>query len=91
MAIILSNINRCGGVVNEQIKKGLFLSLPVIFFNRQRYKLECGCLGHFVRQANALLKDEENARDNHILACNFWQIFADLKKKSVADSAINLF
>jgi len=43
-----------------------------------------------VRQANALLKDEENARDNHILACNFWQIFADLKKKSVADSAINL-
>jgi len=26
---------------------------------------------HSVRLANALLKDEERARDNHVLACNF--------------------
>jgi len=26
---------------------------------------------HFVRLVNALLKDEVNARDNDVLACNF--------------------
>jgi len=26
---------------------------------------------HFARVANALLKDEERARDNHVLAYNF--------------------
>jgi len=26
---------------------------------------------HFVRLASTLLKDEESARDNHVLACNF--------------------
>jgi len=26
---------------------------------------------HFVRLACTLLKDEESARDNHVLACNF--------------------
>jgi len=26
---------------------------------------------HFARVANALLKDEESARDNHVLAYNF--------------------
>jgi len=36
----------------------------------QRYKQEGGCLTHFVRLANTLLKDEESARDNHVLACN---------------------
>jgi len=25
----------------------------------------------FVRLANALLKDDESARNNHVLACNF--------------------
>jgi len=30
-----------------------------------------GCLMHFARLANKLLKDEESARDNHIFACNF--------------------
>jgi len=34
----------------------------------QSYKQEGGCLGHFVRLANTLLKDEESARDNHALA-----------------------
>jgi len=26
---------------------------------------------HFARLANTLLKDEESARDNHVIACNF--------------------
>ena len=32
---------------------------------------ECGCLVHFARLDNTLLKDEESAPDNHVLACNF--------------------
>jgi len=34
----------------------------------QSYKQERGCLMHFARLANTLLKDEESARDNHVLA-----------------------
>ena len=30
-----------------------------------------GCLMHFVRLANTLLKDEESARENHVLAYIF--------------------
>ena len=37
----------------------------------QSYKQERGCLMHFARLANTLLKDEESARDDHVLACNF--------------------
>ena len=37
----------------------------------QSYKQEHGCLMHFACLANTLLKDEESARDNHVLACNF--------------------
>jgi len=37
----------------------------------QTYKQERDCLVHFARMANILLKDEESARDNHALACNF--------------------
>jgi len=37
----------------------------------QSYKQERGCLMHFARLANTLLNDEESARDNHVLACNF--------------------
>ena len=29
------------------------------------------CLVHFACLANTLLKDEESARDNHVLTCNF--------------------
>jgi len=32
---------------------------------------ERGCLMHFARLANTLLKDEESACDNHVLSCNF--------------------
>jgi len=35
---------------------------------------------HFACPATTLLKDEESTRDNHVLACNICQIFADLKK-----------
>jgi len=56
---------RCGGVVNNQIKKGLLLSVSEIFFKSvniwQSYKQERGCLMHFAHLANTLLKDEENA------------------------------
>jgi len=37
----------------------------------QSYKQERGCLMHFARLANTLLKDEESARDNHVFACKF--------------------
>jgi len=37
----------------------------------QSYKQERGCLVHFVRLANTLLKDEESARENHVLAYIF--------------------
>ena len=33
----------------------------------QSYEQERGCLMHL---ENTLLKDEESARDNHVLACN---------------------
>jgi len=36
----------------------------------QSHKQERGCLMHFARLANTLLKDEESAQDNHVLACN---------------------
>jgi len=35
------------------------------------YKKERDCLMHFAHLANTLLKDEESARDNHVLARNF--------------------
>jgi len=66
---------RCGGVVNNQIKKDLLLSVWVIFFNRwifwQSYKQEHDCLMHFSHLANTLLKHEESARGNHVFACSF--------------------
>ena len=37
----------------------------------QSYKQERGCLMHFARLANTLLKDEESARDNHVFVYNF--------------------
>ena len=72
---------RCGGVVNNRIKKGLLLSLWVNFFKWvniwQSYKQERGCLAHFARLANTLLNDGESARDNLVLACNFCQMSTD--------------
>ena len=67
---------RCGGVVNNQIKNGLLRSVWVKKFLKsvnmwQSYKQELGCLMHFARLTNTVLKDEESARDNDVLACNF--------------------
>jgi len=45
----------------------------------QSYKQERGCLMHFARLANALLKDEESARDNHVFASNFAKYSPNLK------------
>jgi len=45
---------------------------------------------HFARLVNTLLKDEESAEDNHVLACNFAKYSLILKKISLADSAKNL-
>jgi len=57
---------KCAGVVNNQIKKGLLLSLPVKKLKSvsiwQSYKQEGGCLVHFVCLATTLLKDEESAQ-----------------------------
>jgi len=67
---------RCDGSFYNQIKKGLLMSLRVKEVLKsvniwQSNKQECGCLMHFARLTNTLLKDEESARDNHVLACNF--------------------
>ena len=57
---------RCDGVVNNQIKKGLLLSLWVKKTKSvniwQSYKHERDCLVHFARLANTSLKDEESAQ-----------------------------
>jgi len=37
----------------------------------ESYEKERGCLMYIARLANTLLKDEESARGNHVLACNF--------------------
>ena len=83
---------RSGGVVNNQIKKGLLLSLWVnfLYLCRQSYKQERGCLMHLACLANILLKDEENARDNHVFACNFDKYSPIFIFFSLSDSAINL-
>jgi len=51
------------------------MSLPLVFFKSvniwQSWKQEGGCLVHFVRLTTTLLKVEESARDNHVLACNY--------------------
>jgi len=49
--------------------------------NSQSYKQEHGCLVHFVRLATTLTKDEESARGNHALACNFAKYSPIFKKK----------
>jgi len=48
-----------------------------------------GCLMHFARLANKLLKDEESARDNHIFACNFAK-YSPILIFLLSDSPINL-
>ena len=68
---------RCSGVVNNQIKKDLLLSLRVKFFlNRwifgkvtsKNVIVSCTLRAW---PTNTLLNDEEGTRDSHVLACNF--------------------
>ena len=70
-------------------------SVSVIFFFEsvniwQSYKQEYGCLMQFAHLANTLLKDDESARDNHVLACNFAKYSPILTFFTLTDSAINL-
>jgi len=66
---------RCVGVVNNQIKKGLLLSLSVKKIKSvniwQSYKQERGCFVHFLRLLAACWPDAQTTRENHVLACNF--------------------
>jgi len=54
---------RCGEVFNNQIKKGLLLSLWTKFFKSvniwQSYEQERDCLVHFARLANTLLNTKK--------------------------------
>ena len=56
-----------------------------------KYKQERGCLMHFARLANTLLKDEESARDNHVFACNFAKYSPIENCFSLSDSRINRY
>jgi len=51
----------------------------LMVFRNVLQKQERDCLMHFVWLANTLLKDGESARNNHVLACNFCQIFTDFR------------
>jgi len=53
-------------------------------------KNERGCLVHFVRPANAMLKDEESSRTIHLFAGDCAKFSPILIFFSPADSAINL-
>jgi len=55
----------------------------------QIHKQKRGCLMHFARLANTLLKDEESARDNHIHACKFAK-YSPILIFFHSDSEINL-
>jgi len=75
----------CDGVVNNNIKRGLLLSVLVKKLksvnNWQSYKHECGCLVHFAHLANTLLIDEESGKS----VPNIYRL-----KISLTKSAINL-
>ena len=56
----------------------------------QSCKHERGCLVHFVSLATTLLKDEESAQYNHLLACNCAKYSPIFNHFSLANLAINL-
>ena len=62
-------------VMRSIVKVCLFLCLSVrLHISRKlhnRSPPNLSCMLHFVRLANALLKDRESARNNHVFACNF--------------------
>jgi len=75
--------SRYGGVVNNQIKKSLLLSLSGNFLKAlniwQSYKQKRGCLTHFLRLLAVWWQGVQSARDNHVLACNFAE-YSPIKK-----------
>jgi len=82
----------CGEVVDNQIKKGLLLSLLVIFKSVniwRSYQQERGCLVQFVRLASTLLKDDESDETTIFVQLTLPNTHR-FKKKSLADSSINV-
>ena len=86
---------RCGWVVNNQIRKGLLLSLRVKKIKigeylaklQARTRLSCVLSPSF----SSMLAKCTSARDNHVLlACNFAKYSPIFKMFSFTDSAINL-
>jgi len=78
---------RCDGLINKLIRKGLLQSLSVNFFNRRIFgkvtsKNVVVSYAFFVFQQCGA----QNARGNHVLACNFakyspFEKFADKLSK----------
>jgi len=78
-------------VVDNQIKKGLLLSLPVFFKSvniRQSYEQEGGRLVHFVCLATTLLQTKKMHDTIHLCAHNYAKYSRILKM--FLFSAINL-
>jgi len=71
---------RCGGVVNNQIKEGLLLSLSD-FFNSvniwQSYQQQRDCLVHFLRLLALCWPGAHSARNDHVFCLQLCQIFTD--------------
>jgi len=65
----------CGGIFNNQIKKGLSLHIPVIFFKSVNvwhcYRQKVNCVVHFLRLLAVWWPRAQSAPNNHLLACNF--------------------
>jgi len=84
---------RCGGIVNNQIKINLLLSLQVKFVKSVNISHSCGqkmnCVDQFLRLLSVWWPCAQSARDNLVLACNFAK-YSPILNFSLADSAINL-
>jgi len=61
----------CGGIVNNQIKKGLLLTLPVKFVFKSVTGKKVDCVVHVLRLSAVWWPGLQSAQDNHLLACNF--------------------
>ena len=80
---------RFDGVVNNQIKKSLLLSMAVIFFFKSVHKQEHGCIMHFVRLATTMQK-KKKVLETTTFRLQLCQIFTDLKQISLIDLTINV-
>ena len=73
---------RYGGIFNNQIKKGLLLSMPVKevlksvnMWHSYGQKGRVDCVAHFLQLLAVWWPGAESARDNHVLACDFVNFF----------------